>query len=114
MTAIELSSGCQVWRPGDATQHSPNDRLFLEAITEAGFVAFTGPSGLCGGKSENRTVVAVHRGRGTKWEIVFRESDSDVVTTSTTDLKRMTMTVIAWLRGKMLSADENSVHAVAS
>ena len=113
MTTIELSPGCQHWKLGDSTKHPPADSSFLETLTNAGFLAFMGPGGLCGGKAENRTVLAIHRGRGTKWEIVFRENDSDVVTTTTTDLSDMTITMLAWLRGKSLTAAENSVHALA-
>jgi hypothetical protein len=113
MTTIALSPGCQRWGTSDATQHPPNDSIFLKAVTEAGFVAFTGPSGLCGGKSEKRTVIAIHRGHGTKWEVVFRENNSDVVTTTTTDLRATTITMLSWLRGGSLSVDENSVHALA-
>ena len=113
MTTIELSSDCHRWETGAATKHPPHDQAFLGAVTEAGFVAFTGPSGLCGGKSANRTVLAIHRGRGTRWEIVFREHDSDVVTTTTTDLGTVTITMLAWLRGKSLSVKENTLHAVA-
>ena len=113
MTTMELSPGCKQWMLAEATMHPPADSSFLEALTKAGFLAFIGPAGLCGGKSENRTVLAIHRGRGTKWEIVFRENDSDVVTTTTTDLLNMTTTMIGWLRGKSLTAEENSVHAIA-
>ena len=113
MTTIELSPGCERWHVGDDTKHPPSDSTFLGALTHAGFIAFTGPSGLCGGKSENRTVVLVHRGRGTKWEVVFRENESDVVTTTTSDLGKTTVTILSWLRGGVLSVDENSLHAVA-
>lgn len=113
MSMIELSPGCERWNPGDSTKHPPADGICLETLTREGFIAFTGPSGLCGAKSENRTVLAIHRGRGTKWEVVFRENDADVVTTTTTQLAEMTTTMIAWLRGRSLKAEENSVHAVA-
>ena len=112
MTTLELSPGCKRWRVGDNTKHPPADRMFLEAMTQAGFVAFTGPGGLCGGKAESRTVVIIHRGRGTKWEVAFRENESDVVTT-TTDLGNATIAVLSWLRGSVLLADEDSLHAVA-
>ena len=113
MTTIELSPGCERWEVGKYTKHPPADRDFLESVTKAGFVAFVGPVGLCGGKSKSRTVVIVHRGRGTNWEVVFRERDSDVVTTTTTDLGGTTTAVLAWLSGGVLAAAENSVHAVA-
>lgn len=93
--------------------HPPQDAAFLEAVAEAGFVAFTGPSGLCGGKSDTRSIVAIHRGQGRKWELVFRESESDIVTTTTTDLGDATDAVLSWLRGKSLAVDENALHAVA-
>jgi hypothetical protein len=54
MTTIELSSGCQRWTLGDPTMHPPHDRSLLEAVAKAGFVAFKGPSGLCGGKTATR------------------------------------------------------------
>ncbi len=73
----------------------------------AGFLAFTHQGGLCGGQSEHRGVVVIHRGHGTKWEVVFQESDADVVTTTTTDLSRMTKTVLTWLRGGALTADKH-------
>lgn len=113
MKTIGLSSGCERWEVGNYTKHPPADSHFLETVAKAGFVAFVGPSGLCGGKSENRTVVIVHRGRGTNWEVVFRERDSDFVKTTTTDLSGTTNAVLAWLRGEVLAADENSVHSVA-
>ncbi len=113
MSAIDLSPECKVWHPGDSTKHTPHDSNFLEILTKAGFVAFIGPGGLCGAKSDRRCVVAIHRGRGQRWECVFRENDCDVLTTFTTDLGAMAVTMIAWLRGRPLSAEENSVHAVA-
>jgi hypothetical protein len=113
MTTIELSPGCHRWQIGDATKHPPADAVFLQAIAQAGFFVFIGPSGLCGAKSERRSTIAIHRGSGTKWEVVFRENETDVVTTTTTDLATMTAAVISWLRGRALSVDENSLHAVA-
>jgi hypothetical protein len=113
MTTIELSTGCKRWTPGDPTMHPPHDRALLEAVAKEGFVAFKGPSGLCGGKTEDRTVLAIHRGRGVRWEIVFRENDTDVVTTVATNLERMTTTILVWLRGGSLTVDEDSLHAVA-
>ncbi len=110
---IEISPGCERWNPGDPTHHAPVDADFLERIAKAGFVTFTGPGVLCGGKSESRTVLAIHRGRGTRWEVVFREYESDVVTTFTTDLVAMSTTMLAWLSGQSLTAKENSLHAVA-
>lgn len=114
MATLELSPTCEVWQVGDATKHPPADGAFLAAVTRAGFLAFTGPSGLCGGKSECRSAIVIHRGRGTRWEVVFREHESDVVTTTTTDLSGMTPTVLNWLRGGALLAEENSVRAAAS
>ena len=113
MKTIELSPGCEKWKQGDSTKHPPFDANFLAALTEAGFLAFIGPGGLCGGKSDSRTVLAIHRGRGTRWEVVFRDNDSDIVSTMTTDLPGMTMTMLAWLSGKSLTAEENSLHAIA-
>ncbi len=113
MTTIELSEGCQNWNSGIPTKHPPRDVSFLNAVANAGFVAFTGPGGLCGGKTASRTVLAIHRGRGVKWEVVFRENDCDVVTTTTTDLERMTKTMLSWLQGSSLTADEDSIHSVA-
>ena len=113
MTTIEPSPGCLRWTPGSPTKNPPLDRIFLEAVAKAGFLAFTHQGGLCGGQSEHRAVLVIHRGRGTKWEVVFQENDSDVVTTTTTDLRSMTTTMLTWLRGGSLSVEENSVRAVA-
>lgn len=113
MATIELSEGCARWSPGEPTKHPPRVVSFLEAVNEAGFVAFIGPSGLCGGKSDHRTVMAIRRGRGVKWKRVFRENNADVVTTTTTDLERMTNTLLSWLRGGTLAVDEDAVHAIA-
>ena len=113
MTTPELPPGCDTWQLGDATSNPPADAEFLESVRRSGFLAFVGPSGLCGAKSETRSAVVIHRGRGTKWEVVFCEHDADVVTTTTTDLTSMTPAVLSWLRGGALAADENSLHAVA-
>lgn len=113
METIERSPECRRWTLGDPTKNPPDDRLFLEAMVDAGFVAFTHHGGLCGGRSEHRTIVVIHRGRGTKWEVVFQERDADVVTTTTTDLRRMMTTMLTWLRGGALAADEDSLHALA-
>lgn len=91
--------------------HPPADVALLEAIARAGFLPFTGPSGLCGGKSESRSAIVVHRGRGTKWEVVFREYEADTVTTTTTNLDSTTETILSWLRGSALLAEENSLRA---
>jgi len=108
-----VSPDCTAWQHGDATKHPPADLAFLDAVSRAGFTAFTGPSGLCGAKSVFRTVVLVHRGRGTKWEVVFREHESDMITTTTTDLAKTTATILSWLRGAALFASEDSLHAKA-
>ncbi len=113
MTTLKLPQGCERWTLDDPTKNPPNDRLFLEAVLNAGYVAFTHYGGLCGGQSENRAVVVIHRGRGKKWEISFQEHDVDVVTTTTTNLPQMTSTAISWLEGVALAADVDSVHAIA-
>jgi hypothetical protein len=113
MATIELSPECSIWRLGDTTKHPPADRAFLEAACRAGFLAYTGPSGMCGAKSAFRSVVLLHRGRGAKWEVVYRERETDVITTTTTDLSLTTATALSWLRGGALCANENSLHAKA-
>ena len=113
MTTRELSPNCDRWVPGDPTKNPPKDKLFLEAVVDAGFVAFTHRGGLFGGQSDHRAVVIVHRGRGKKWEVVFQESDRDVVTTTTSDLERLTTTILSWLRGGALTAEEGSLRIVA-
>lgn len=113
MTKSGSSDGCQVWQSGNPTKHAPHDTAFLEAVLEAGFSAFTGPGGLFGGEFGNRCVLLIHRGRGVKWEVIFQEYNSDVVTTTTSDLKNMTTTMLSWLRGGALAAEENSIRAVA-
>ena len=113
MSTIELSPGCNRWHKGDATKHGPSDADFLAALVDAGFVAFTGPSGLCGGKSETRSVVVIHRGGGMKWEVVFREHDTDMVTAMTTNLPAATAFSLTWLRGEALALGEGSLHSIA-
>lgn len=113
MTARETSSDCERWAPGDPTKNPPHDQRFLEAVVDAGFDAFTHRGGLFGGQSDHRAVVIVHRGRGKIWEVVFQESDRDVVTTTTSNLERLTTTILSWLRGNPLTAEEDSLHAVA-
>lgn len=113
MTTIELSPGCEKWQVGDATKHPPVDAAFLDSLTQAGFTAFIGPGGMCGGKTETRSAIAIHRGRGTKWELIFRENEADVVTTMTTDLGKATASVLAWLQGRALAVDADSLHAIA-
>lgn len=111
MATIELSNGCQTWTPEKNTKHPPHDLVLLKAISNAGFVPFTGPGGLCGGKSDSRAVLAIHRGGGAKWEVVFQEHDHDVITTTTHDLGRMAPVLLSWLSGGALLANEDSVYA---
>lgn len=113
MTTMELSPGCNRWNIGDPTKNPPNDKQFLEAVVRAGFLAFTHHGGLFGGQAENRAVVVVHRGGGVKWEVVFQEHEADVVTTTTSDLGRMSSTMLGWLQGSSLAADEDSIRAIA-
>ena len=103
----------QRWIAGTPTKYPPDDETFLHAAIGAGFDAFTHSGGLFGAKSGHRAVQIIHRGRGTRWEVVFLEHDSDVVTTTTTNLEQMTSTMLSWLSGKSLAAKENSVRAVA-
>ena len=109
MRSLELQS----WTPGKPTKNPPLDESFLKAVVNAGFQAFTHYGGLCGGQSEQRAVHLIHRGSGKKWEVIFLENDSDVITTTTIDLERMTSTMLCWLKGGSLSANQDSVHAVA-
>ena len=101
------------WVAGTPTKYPPADQSFLQAATDAGFQAFTHVGGLFGAQANHRAVQVIHRGRGRKWEIIFLEHDSDVVTTTTTDLEQMTITMLSWLSGKSLTAKEDSVRAVA-
>ena len=101
------------WIAGMPTKHPPLDETFLRAAADAGFNAFTHEGGLFGAQSERRSVQIIHRGRGKKWEVVFLERDADVVTTMTTDLEKMTSTILSWLSGRSLTAKEDSVRAVA-
>ena len=103
----------QRWTPGTPTKYPPADEAFLRAATDAGFEAFTHVGGLFGAQTVRRAVHIIHRGRGQKWEVIFLEHDSDVVTTTTTDLAQMTTTMLSWLSGKSLTAKEDSVRAVA-
>jgi len=113
MTTRELFPNCERWVRGNLTKNPPSDKLFLEAVVDAGFFAFTHHGGLFGGQSDHRAVVIIHRGCGKKWEVVFQESDRDVVATTTSDLERLTTTILSWLRGGLLTAAEDSLHAVA-
>ncbi len=103
----------QRWTDGMATKYPPADVTFLQAATIVGFEAFTHAGGLFGARAAQRAVQIIHRGRGKKWEIIFVEYDSDVLTTTTTDLEQMTTTMLSWLSGKSLTAKEDSVRAVA-
>jgi hypothetical protein len=103
----------QRWNAGMATRHAPTDTSFLQAATNAGYEAFTHSGGLFGAQAGHRAVQIIHRGRGRKWEVIFVEHDSDVLTTTSTDLPQMTPTILSWLSGKALTAKEDSVRAVA-
>jgi hypothetical protein len=94
---IVIEPPCSRWEPGDSTSFPPDDVEFLRQIVEGGFVAFTGPSGLFGGKTEGRTVVVIHRGRGRKWEVVFREAELDVFITTISGLSKAVKSAISWL-----------------
>lgn len=101
------------WVAGTQTKHPPSDALFMRTAEQAGFEAFTHTGGLFGARSHQRGVHVINRGRGRKWEVVFLEGERDVVTTMTTDLEGMTITMLSWLSGRSLTAEENSVRAVA-
>lgn len=101
------------WIVGTPTKYSPADESFLRAATDAGFHAFTHVGGLFGAQFDHRAVQIIHRGRGRKWEVIFLERDTDIVTTMTTDLEQMTSTMLCWLSGRSLTAKEDSVRAVA-
>lgn len=103
----------QRWTQGVPTKYSPADETFLQKAVDAGFDAYTHDGGLFGAKSAHRSVQIIHRGRGRKWEVIFLERESDVVTTMTTDLEQMTSTILSWLSGRSLTAKEDSVRAVA-
>jgi len=103
----------QRWIVGTPTKYSPTDESFLRTATDAGFEAFTHVGGLFGAQSDHRAVQIIHRGRGKKWEVIFLEQDTDVVTTTTTDLEQMTSTILSWLSGRALTAKEDSVRSVA-
>ena len=87
----------QRWTTGTPTKFPPADESFLQSATDAGFEAFTHDGGLFGGRSAKRAVQMIHRGRGRKWEVIFLEHDSDVVTTTTTELEEMTSTMLSSL-----------------
>ena len=103
----------QRWTLGMPTKNAPVDEAFLRTAIDAGFDAFTHEGGLFGVQSDHRAVQVIHRGRGRKWEIIFLERETDVVTTTTTNLEQMTSTILSWLSGKSLTAQEDSVQAVA-
>lgn len=100
----------QRWTQGIPTKFAPVDQAFLEAATDAGFDAFTHRGGLFGAQSDHRSVQIIHRGRGKKWEVIFLDRDSDVVTTVTTDLEQLTTTILGWISGRSLTAKEDSVR----
>jgi len=101
------------WTADTLTKYPPVDSAFLQTATDAGFNAFTHTGGLFGAKAGQRAVHVIHRGRGKKWEVIFLENDIDVLTTMTTNLERMTRTILSWLQGRALAAKEDSVHTVA-
>ncbi len=103
----------QRWNAGAPTKYAPADESFLRAATDAGFDPFTHVGGLFGAQSGHRAVQVIHRGSGSKWEVIFLERDADVVSTMTTDLEQMTSTILGWLSGRSLTAKEDSVRAVA-
>lgn len=103
----------QRWVAGALTKYPPADESFMQTAADAGYEAFTHVGGLFGARSDHRSVHIIHRGRGRKWEVIFLERETDVVTTITTDLERMTSTILSWLSGRSLTVKEDSVRAVA-
>lgn len=102
-----------MWQIGGATKLSPQADEFLDAMASSGFLAFIHEHGLFGAKAGKRSVAIVHRGRGARWEIAFREHDVDIITTVTTELAESVHVVRDWLHGASLVADENSIHPLA-
>ena len=97
-----LPRGCAWWTLGDVTTNPPEDELFLRRLAEAGYLTFTGPSGLVGATSGGRGVVAIHRGRGKRWHLSFAEDELDVLEALVTQLPQKTEIVSAWLNGDSL------------
>ena len=105
----ELSEGLLPWEIGDPTKHPPVDSGFLETLAKSGFSTYTGPIGICGAKSNTRSVIAIHRGRGKRWELIFRQLDKDVVVTMSTDLIADAKFAAKWLRGETLHIAQDSL-----
>jgi hypothetical protein len=76
--------------------------LFLRKLAEAGFATYVGPIGLMCAKNGTRSVIVIHRGRGIRWEITFREDEFDRDITISTGLPERALAGIAWLRGEPL------------
>ena len=105
----ELSEGLRPWEIGDPTKHPPVDSGFLGTFARSGFLTYTGPIGLCGAKSKTRSVIAIHRGRGKRWELIFRQLDRDIVVTVSTNLVADAKYAANWLQGEKLHVAQDSL-----
>lgn len=99
---------------GEKTLHPPYDKVFLEAVRDAGFTPFTDKriGSLFGGHSDSRDVQIIYRGHlpGTdKWEVEFYENDVPMVLTNSTEPAKTIEVALHWLRGERLFAKLNSL-----
>lgn len=114
MPDMKVPEGCSAWHIDDPTKNPPVDRVFLETLTQAGYLTFIHEYGLCGGTSGSRSAILIHRGMLRRWEIGFQENDRDavIIITMTRDLTEMTTTVLKWLAGGWLEVDDGALRGV--
>ena len=101
--------GCEWWKIGQSTTFPPEDELFLQLLTQSGFSTFTGPSGLVGARCGRRDVIAIHRGRGKRWNLSFVDDNADQFEALVTDLPSTARVANEWLKGGSLESIRGAI-----
>lgn len=97
------------WSPANEASLLSGQEECLTDFHSAGFVPFTGPAYSIGARSNTRSVLIIHRGRGRRWEIVFSDlieepdsPSSEVASCFTDDLVATKNAAIRWLRSETI------------
>jgi len=105
-TDTQAPANCSWWSHDCETRNPPEDREFLVALSDKGHKTFIGSAGLVGAVTDNRTVYAIHRGRGERWELSFYDGDTEILNAFVTNLPKQSPSVSAWLNGESIEQAE--------
>lgn len=106
-TDTQAPENCSWWSDDCETRNPPEDREFLVALSNEGHKTFVGSGGLVGALANGRSVYAIHRGGGKRWELSYYDRDQETLNAVTTNLPRQSPSVSAWLKGDSIDNAED-------